>query len=69
MMPDKQFVNTQMPREMVQWIDTKRAEITLDTGRVISRGDIVRECIERVSLGPSFTPSPVTLAEDRTKTA
>ncbi len=36
-MPDKQFVNTQMPREMVQWIDTKRAEMTLDTGRAISR--------------------------------
>jgi len=67
-MPDKQFVNTQMPREMVQWIDTKRAEMTLDTGRVISRGDIVRECIQG-SLGASFTPSSVTTEGGETKAA
>ena len=52
-MTDKQFVNTQMPREMVQRIDTKRAEVTLETGRVISRGRIIRDCIEQVLVTPS----------------
>ncbi len=59
-MTDKQFVNTQMPRAMVKWIDTKRAEMTLDTGRVISRGDIIRECIERMG----FTPSDIMRAAE-----
>jgi len=68
-MTDKRYINTQMPLEMVRWIDTKRAERTLETGRAVSRGDIVRECIEWVSLGPSFTPSPVTPAEDKPKAA
>ena len=61
-MADKQFVNTQMPRDLVRLIDAKRAERTLKTGRAVSRGDIVRECLEQ-SLGVSFTPGPLNVKD------
>jgi len=57
-MTDKRYINTQMPIEMVRWIDTKRAEITLETGRAVSRGDIIRDAV--TSFAASYIPAPLT---------
>jgi len=63
-MTKEHSLNVRVDRDMVRWIDIKRAKLTLETGKAISRGDIVRECIEYVSATPSHSMSPINVMEE-----
>ena len=52
-------ISVPMSLDMVRQIDHARAEQTQETGRAVSRSDIVRDAL-RQSLAASYTTAPLT---------
>ena len=55
-------INVRVEYDMMRWIDIKRAERTLETGRPVSRGDILRAGV--TSLAASTTMAPINVMEE-----
>ena len=55
-------INVRVEYDMMRWIDILRAERTLEPGRPVSRGDILRAGVN--SLAASTTMAPINVMEE-----